>query len=337
MKKITILSVFLTLVLVLNAKTKITYQVHALQPGVNNPMSLCSYGEPGVGGEAITWDFTDLKFEKNFVGELSENASSGDFSRSNVILNEFGSKFFFNIDAERTAQIGYLSKSGNVKMEYDVPFVKMKYPFEQGNYFSGAFAGDYLVSGKKISDIEGEYFVEADASGTLLLPEGKTIENVLRIKEEKNYTLTGGTNRAVSIITYRWYNSTHTYPVLVLCKIITETNGKEYVRHQAAYNGEVINYSVIDDAEFAVHSAELFPTFVTNELNLAITVSVSQEAQIIIYDANGKMYAQQAQLLTNGENLLSLSNEVSKLSSGNYFVEVSAGGEKLIRNFICTK
>ena len=336
MQKLTILSILIAGTLTIQAQTKLTYNVHALKADVNNPMSLCSYSDPGVAGEDITWDFSSLTFKKAFTGILSGKTEVADFSESNVVLNEFGSKFYFKLNETQLEQIGYMSKNGTVKMKYDVPFVKMQYPFELGDYFSGAFSGEYIISNKKYSDINGEYFVEADAYGKILLPEGKTIENVLRVKEEKNYTLSGKANRDVKITTYRWYNSTHTYPVLVFSEIKTITNGHESISHQAAYNGDVINYSELKmaAAEPAIQSTELYPTYVSTELNLKLNVSKDGEVHINIIDAAGKFSKQLTQNVTEGDNTISLSEYVVDMPVGNYLVEIITNDEKVTKNFI---
>lgn len=336
MQKLIVSLILTASVLTAQAQTKLTYDIHALKAGLDNPMSLCSYSDPGVTGEDITWDFSSLTFQEAFTGIVKGETDVADFSESNVILNEFGSKFFFNLSETQLEQTGYMSKSGSSKMIYDVPFVKMKYPFAMGDYFSGAFSGEYILSDKKYSDIDGEYYVEADAYGKILLPENKTIENVLRVKEEKNYTLTGKINRDVKITTYRWYNSTHTYPVLVLTEIKTITSNKERISHQAAYNSNVISYAELKSASTIpeINSTELYPTVVTNNLNLKINTTQAGDINIRIIDAAGKLAKQFTYSASEGNNTISLSSFVPDLSAGNYVVEITSNDEKVTKNFV---
>ena len=336
MKKFTFLLIAATLTLMVQAQPVLKFKTHALSPGIDNPMSLCSYADPGIAGEDITWDFTSLKFENNFIGKITKETPVTDFTESNVVLNEFGSRFFFKASKDKLEQLGYLSKSGNVKMVYDVPFVKMKYPFKMGDYFSGAFAGDYIVSDKKLSNINGDYLVEADAYGKILLPGDKVINNALRIKEVKNYTLSAPTNRNISITTYRWYISSHIYPCLVLAEIKTTTNGRESIRYQAAYNSDVIQYEEIKSAQTTalINSAVIFPTYVVNELNLNLDSEITDELTITIIDANGKLISTENISVVEGEQTLSLTNSVADLPAGNYLVELTVGNQKSVKNFI---
>ncbi|MCG8702306.1 MAG: T9SS type A sorting domain-containing protein [Bacteroidales bacterium] len=337
-KNITLLTGILFMSAILSAQVTLTYDTHSLKPGEENPMKICKYVPAGIPGNAVTWDFKDLEFVKDFTGYLTKPEDDM-FEDATTKLSEFKSDFYFIADKKSLEQVGYSSNNGKLKVTYDPNqrFVKMKYPFDEQGYFSGSFAGKYEYNGKKIGDIDGTYTVEADATGTLLLPHNTTVENTLRVRTEKNYSLfTSNSEQKVEITTYRWYNAHWTFPIVVLTEMKTTSNGRTNTSYQAAYNSNVITSAPVNTVD--AYEIKLYPTEVSTELNIEFNITQGDDVNITIFDINGKKVQQISNYsVTTGVNRLTLNEEVQSLSAGKYLVEISGQNSKSIEEFIVVR
>jgi len=343
MKKI-IISFLIAILFVFAAFSQISiqYSVHAIQAGIDNPMSYCSYVEPGQSGANISWDFSELKFEKPFTGFVKNSQFSGNqilFPKANTELGEFDSRFYFDVNEKETNQYGYVSADGNTKEIYSVPFVKMKYPFTFGDAYSGVFAGIYEYSDKLKGDISGTYSVEADAYGSLFLPGNVKYENVLRIKTSKIYKMIfPKSSEEISVTTYRWYNSVYKYPLLVLTEYTTRTGENVNIDHQAAYNSNAINTKSISNSPDHLGVMSLFPNPVRNSLIFKADFLNAGDLHFEICDISGKQIKSfNRQIAETGACEFDISTEISDLRPATYILVAMKGTTKKSLDFTLTK
>lgn len=118
-------------------------------------------------------------------------------------------------------------------MHYDRPEIMLIYPVSFGFRSSGYFHGSGLYFDKRRTVAAGENETYADASGTLILPEGDTLTDVLRVTSIRRFILRqmpkDSTQADVSINDYlasaakndvittecrRWYAAGYRYPLL---------------------------------------------------------------------------------------------------------------------------
>jgi hypothetical protein len=64
--------------------------------------------------------------------------NSFDIPEANTILEEFETKFYFRASNDKIEQFGSVSKNNTIT-KYDKPFVKMVFPFNYGDTYSGNF------------------------------------------------------------------------------------------------------------------------------------------------------------------------------------------------------
>ena len=316
------------------SQTVITYETHALLNGIDNPMSYCGYLEPGNAGQNITWDFSTLQFEKSFTGflknaQLTENGSA--FPKANTELAEFSSRFYFNVNENQIEQYGYSSVDGRSRIYYETPFIKMKYPFAYGDIFTGSFTGSYHYDNLLAGSINGSYSVEADAFGTLILPGNKEFESTLRIKTTKQYeTVFSSTTQEVEIVTYRWYNQSHRYPLLVLTTYKTTVGENVSVNYQAAYHNTAVN----DIAPLLTESIRLFPNPASSALTLELHSLTAGTLKFEIIDATGRSIRQfNREVVSSGYQSFDLSDEIKGLRPATYILVIQNGENNIVRNF----
>lgn len=295
MKKILLLTTQLVLTLSLFGQTIITSQNHGFIPNDNNPMLLTSYIEPGPAGKNVVWNFSMLETSENFQGCLKEVNTLKDYHSNhggNVVLEEFGNRFIFNMTANSLEQLGFESSTGNTKIIYSKPFVKMRYPFGFNSNFSGDFKGDYLVNDITVGTVSGTYRVEGDGYGKLILPGGRELSGVLRVKEVKFTTQTINNSQInIEDITYRWYVANHRFPVLSLIKsTYTPVNGKPSTQTKAAFNGNVINQSSdVADVSDNPLRFKTFPNPYKDRIAITYTLPENCKVHLAVYDLTGKL------------------------------------------------
>ncbi len=340
MKRIASMSIFSLFVLsAAIAQPVLNFDRHALKADEDNPMSYCEYEEAGISGANITWNFSDLQFTRSFTGYLKNSAATKigvTFSEANTELTEFDSKFYFRVDQNKIEQYGYASTDGRMQTRYDIPFIKMKFPFSYGDFFSGSFSGKTYFSGIERGDMTGTYSVEADAFGTLILPGNTLYENTLRIRTEKRYSSTyqNQVSQEMSVITYRWYNESHRYPLLVLTEYTVKSGDVITTNYQAAYNNNAINFISPVIAESLV----LYPNPADSYLAVEFDAVAAGSLAFTINDAAGKTARTFSRdILTGGKQYYDLSERIHGLRPGTYYLTVQNGNEIIDRNFTLVK
>ena len=270
--------------------TRLTFEQHALRPDIHNIMVLTQFQDPGAGGADQIWNFSDLKLNNDFKGLLlnPKYMKNSFFSNQfNTELVEFGNSFYFNIDNNKIELTGFKSSNGNMEIDYSKPFVKMVYPFEYGNSFNGNFSGK-IKSGNLIGEINGTYDVEADGFGKLILPDNTEINDVLRVKTVKKYTQTFSSSKPseVTVTTYRWYNQSERYPLLVFITTEYNNNGNVSVTHQAAYKNQINIENTISIN--GIINSKVYPNPFRDKLYVSYDLETTSNVSIEIFDVTGR-------------------------------------------------
>lgn len=316
------------------AQPTLLFETHRLKAGIDNSMSHCAYMEPGNGGENVVWDFSGLEFEKVFTGYVENSASTEygkNFEEADTELREFNSQFYFSIGDNKIEQLGYSSSNGKIQTRYTLPFVKMKFPFTYNDVFSGSFSGATYYSGIEMGVINGNYTIEADGWGQLVLPGEITYNNTLRVKTEKSYVNElESTDQYVSITSYRWYNSMHRYPLLVLTEFSVGGSDNTSLNYQAAYNTNAVD----GISPIAAESIILYPNPTIGNLMLEYDAVAAGKLVLSIIDNNGRVLREfEQEIAYSGIQHISLSSKINGLVPANYQLVIRNGDMSIKRSF----
>lgn len=342
MKKYLLLFMCGVVVAFAQAQTTLTSESHGFVANERNPMKLTKYVEPGLYGKNIVWDFSNLDITSNFEGLILDKYTSkcSDlFPKGNIVLEEFGNFFLFQTSAEKLVQFGFISSSGNTKIVYTKPFVKMQYPFTYGTKFSGNFEGDYIVNNLRVGEIRGSYSVDGDAKGLLLLPNGKELSNALRVKEVKTYKQTINSNAVnVEDITYRWYVENHRFPVLVLIKSTYHSNGTPVISTKAAFNSNVMGTTNLNELLIDNLKIDIYPNPYQGRVTVAYNLGNTSNVNISVYDLSGKLIS----VLANGVESAGLNKHYFSaaelgMPAGVYVVKFKIGDSEISRKILEVK
>ncbi len=230
MRKLFFLSLFY-LPLALYAQPKMTYESHGLHPGTVNAMQQTQYIAPGNGGAQVVWDYSALL--PTGPAETSEALSAMNTDRT-MVSNAAGGRFSYNCNSQGNVFESYQDETQTVV--YEQPITKVSYPFTYGDKLSGIFSARTTYPNASIEHrMAGAYSSEADAFGTLIMPGGQELNNVLRLKTVEKYIEERCERSEVEMVKYLWYIQEHRYPVFVTWDINYRYADGRTVVNQASF------------------------------------------------------------------------------------------------------
>ncbi len=342
MKQIILLIAAAMLATTVSAQTVLRLQSHGLLPNHKNDMKITQYAEPGVHGRNVIWNFTNLELKKDFLGIIEDaiqSKSSANFSQANVVLEEFGNYFYFKVTEAGIEHHGFSSSTGQTRIAYDVPFVKMRYPFAYGNSFNGDFSGRYFSLEKEIGTIAGSYEVKADGVGTLLLPGNVSYDNALRVKESKSYTRTlHGSKLQIQDETYRWYVNGHRFPLLTLIKsTYTTPDGSTSSTTLAAYNPVIIAEpaSALSANSLAAEMGfSTYPNPFRDQINIKYSLQEVSNVNLSVFDLNGRLVRVLVAGTLSGDQNHRFSAKEMGFSRGAYIIKLNVNGVETTQKIV---
>lgn len=329
----------------LQAQTVLKHENHALRIGDDHHFIITNNVDEGPSGADQMWDFSDLN-KRQKKGDLvshmldAKNLShSNELEGSNTVIKERQNNFYFNVKNDIIEQTGYVT-GNNAVVRYNDPFVKMTFPFAYGDVHSGDFSGTYHRQ-NHTTKIEGEYKLEADAYGTLILPGNTKINDVLRLKTTKT-RLAGKCGNATTI-TYRWYCEEVRYPLLT---IIQHQRGDTAQTTRTAYYADA--WKIDQDSEDKEKEEETshfaqqnkvqlnaYPNPFDDEVFINYKLPESSKIQINIYDNQGNKITEVADEYAKAGNYTkTLNAQEAGLVPGMYYIKVIADDTVLTQEIV---
>jgi hypothetical protein len=177
---------------------------------------------PKQAGSGISWDYSKLKTvgamnTASYVA-VSTVTDSAKYPNSNLVQQQaFLNTFLKSATTPTTQTEVHGLTSPSLNLVFSDPAVMIKYPFSFGGSITDNIAGTF--SGFSFTgSCTGKILTNADATGTLTLPGGLMLSNVLRVKSVQTLTLTSGffpLGTARQTI-YNYYHGSQKFAVLSL-------------------------------------------------------------------------------------------------------------------------
>jgi len=325
-----------------SAQLNISYKKHALQSDDKNVTQSVEYVSPGKAGNSVVWDFTHLTCIGARTSLLTEsfNTPKGESqSNTNISVQENDNYFYFNVNPHGIFFHGFVTPDATI--HYYSPIQKMAYPFKYGDRLEGHFTGEGLYYGSVQTQIDGNYSVEADAFGTLLLPENVTVENVLRVKTVEKYIEAACNSTEIEQIKYLWFSADSRYPVFVSMETIkTPANEAPIITKGSYYNSKAVTEKIISQKKNIQNNPDfdilcvLKPNPVRDMLEISYTLNRESMVSIEIIEASGVKIGDVVQQESqNGENSRIINLEQYQLATGNYFIRIYIDGRPFFKPF----
>jgi len=340
MKKLSLFIILVIAFFISNAQIALTYTNQAFRAGDTHITREAAYVNEGKSGPDQIWDFSDLKcigtktsMVKNYDNKFDK------FQNANFEVNDDESSQYYNITSTANLFLGLTTP--NAIVQYDKPIVKMKYPFTYGNSFDGVISGKGIYDGTFQSSIYGNYKVEADGYGTLILP-NNVFNNVLRVKSVSNHTeVMQCASYQIETIKYLWYSKEVRYPLLIITVVnqYSSVNG-ESVKKYVYYNEKVsdnkvqnTDYSKFDniDNDFSVYPNP-FKESLNFDYNLVQESNISIELYNYIGEKIDVIVDNQKQ--SSGNHSFTYNTNLKSLNSGVYFIKYIIDDKTYLKKII---
>jgi Secretion system C-terminal sorting domain len=318
----------------LNSQTVLRNNTHGIVIGTSHDFIFTNNKDEGLSGANVIWDFSDLvPANKNLTSHMlnpSNLDKSVEIIQANAVIEEFGNHYYFKVTDKGMEQYGTVCC--NTVTKFDVPFLKLKFPFAYGDKVSGNYSGTQQSQNAKIA-VNGTYEVAGDAYGTLILPGNIAIDNVLRVKQTRTFN---NESNGITEITYRWYTDDVRYPLLVVIKLVTPK--ESYVSQTAVYAhpGDRNKSATSINSSLEAVAFKAFPVPYGNQLTISYSLVNVENVQIDLCDIAGRF---PQSVLNNsrqtaGYHEIILSNNDFKLMPGIYYIKLSIGNNVYMKKVI---
>ncbi|MCL2413142.1 MAG: T9SS type A sorting domain-containing protein [Bacteroidales bacterium] len=314
------------------SQTTLTFERHALRPGDVQVMHRASFVEAGPGGAGLIWNFSALEFtgeERNNILDATTVKKYGIFPSSNVAINTGTDGFhsMFRITSTGNENIGHFGENFHVVLTQ--PQRRMIYPFSFGNFHSSTFSG-YGVYGNATTDIVGDYSFEADAWGTLILP-NNILTNVLRVRHTlSRYEFAMCFASETHQTRYLFYTENVRYPVFAILETMRINNNRDTSWHRSAAVNEFVRTVSPDQPIVAterpsierreyIHS--VFPNPFSDEINVNFTLEEQTNVSVELFTLEGLRVREILSRRVLEQGVHQFTHNTSDLPSGVYFVK----------------
>ena len=220
------------------------------------------YKAPGPAGKDVIWDFRELihlgsEYTECFIGKIDSSLI--------CLGGDNGYKYKFSGDS--LFCIGY--QTPTLHIDYLLPELRQIYPTVYKDSIHTFYYGEGVYSQMLPITVYGEITHVADAEGTLLLPDGDSLKNVLRIRstahigqqmsaftsiyangDTSHYSIDSLLHRLQNdkvtweVTTYQWYAPGYRYPLFetVQNKIIDSSGSRSHFNRSYYFPSVDQNY-----------------------------------------------------------------------------------------------
>lgn len=218
------------------------------------------------------WNLSDVKIKKK-----NHIVKHTDFIPKYLTAVENNERTYYNENCNGLEIAGI--ENPQYKVFYSEKEMWLPYPFKLGDKVSGIFYGDGHYCDKLYVREYGQYQTVADSIGTLILPSGDSIPNVLcihsikyknivsypidtlcntfQITKDSVYKYININANVLKEECYRWYKSGYRYPIII-SKVFSNMNGKNiYDKITYYYPPEEQRYLSLDDENNKIRNKNL--------------------------------------------------------------------------------
>lgn len=150
------------------------------RPGDHLLKQKVSYKSPGEKGAEVLWDFSDLKpINDNYELKYRSPHSDSD----TIIGVGHCTMYYYQSSCDSLFSFGH--ENPTTYIEYTQFETLLVFPFPYGRSITSYFGGKGCYCKRLYIDIYGKSVVTADAFGMMILPNGDTLQHVLRIHTSK--------------------------------------------------------------------------------------------------------------------------------------------------------
>ncbi len=249
-------------------------------------------------GEGIIWDFSASTVAETRIAtfvDASETDEGIFFPNADIALSYDGAGLplgsfnlkndFFALFSDSALNVGFVTESGTV-INYQNPLTLFTFPFSYGDSLTDDFSISFEVGASTVVE-EGTLSIEADAYGTVLLPNDE-VADLLRIRITREYfqAFPGTPLDTIFFEEERleWYAVDQIYPVLSVTTEMVSTNPSPQTRIYFTGDVETNIEEYLPSA-----SIEAYPNPSTGSFQLQYDLIQAADIQVNIYNSMGQL------------------------------------------------
>lgn len=247
----------------------------------------------GITGNNCTWDFTGLStMTLAYLSYITPSASPNytNYTGCNIVQKD-GTSYTYMMSSNTPNQqveiIGITLPLGT--LNFSDPAILIRYPVSYGTSISDPVAGAF-TSTITNGTASGSMTIDADGLGTLKLPMGVTLNNVLRVKNVLDLSLSAGLfSSKVKQYYYSYFSPTSKFPVLTINYSWVKLNFSGTPTINPVVDGNMSFFTAIpeiklnEDFLVSVH-----PNPATNELNIEAS-AIGNFSHMELMNAQGQL------------------------------------------------
>ena len=142
--------------------------------------------DPGAAGTGVTWDFSGLSATTDTTWWNYITPPAGPLSGSDICISDGPNFYFYDTSAAGDTLYKVGEQDSLFTLENPASYTNSEiyfdYPYTTGSSNTDDFVGGFEVLFGIIAAREGSDTSEVDGSGTLILPDGRSFDDVIRIK-----------------------------------------------------------------------------------------------------------------------------------------------------------
>jgi hypothetical protein len=331
-----------TMFLSLSAQTVLTRSANELQLGDELTLTRIDTISPGNVGPNQLWDFSTAKTYEDYVIDFNADASKTNNSFSKYIASNENNERTSYFQTTPTQRLYFGTSTDKGVIKFDQPLVEMTYPFAYGSEVKGAMNGTFTKNDFTVP-ITGAYVAKADAWGTLILPNGVKLNNVLRITSIREYDQeSSGSDYHFTIKRYAFYAPGSRYAVLQIKDVVYDCincacDGTEY---KAYFNAGVKSELKDEEVSTAHFKYKVYPNPFESVLKIDYSIEATANIRMSLVDLMGR----EVKVLLNktqDAGVYSITTDMSGYHASNFVLRMQVNDilytEVLIKKERCSK
>lgn len=358
---------------VLVAEEVLPGTLHTPRPGDEIIKQQVEYKDPGRSGENILWDFGKLQaLDEEYILFYHNPASDGEdrigMGRTTLSVEELSDAIPI-VGTEHNTDYYYLlrndsllvtgHRNATVDIHYHTPVLSCTYPLGYGKETSGEYKGEGMYCGRIPMFLKGTIHTVADAYGMMVLPDGDTLRQVLRIKSSRNiraYVPAAEEEEAdmlcMQMDTYLWYVKGYRYPIFETIRTFDPANGDATATFSTSffYPPQQHYYLQTDPENLAVlfgeednkeeeypgwgpdpgegFSCNFYPNPVKDMLTIEYYILEGGEVEFGLYDLSGRQLVRDSQVYPQG-GIYRYGMEMGHLQEDTYILKIKASEKEI--------
>ncbi len=275
-------------------------------------------------GNNVVWNFssllsTPLKANSVYLNPAAVSGSSA-HPTSNLVQKQGNLYNYFKSVTSPTTQTEMIAISSNsLNLTFTNTAILAKFPVAYGNSFTDNIAGTFNFS--LSGTFTGSASTTADGTGTLQLPDGMTLNNVLRVKSVQTINLFLGflPFGVAKQTVYNFFHSSQKFPVLNITYSSLTITGSTTSSLSAVVTGNSKTIIVGHEEQFfETDNVRIYPIPVNDNLYISLE-DLDEPERIQVFNTLG---ASVITINTIGNEKTANTISFSDLPDGMYFVRI---------------